>query len=88
MGFVLGVERIAKGVATGIKHHGAVLRGHFVLQRRQHIHHAADGTRGRAVAVLRVGAQIRHGVKGAVEVAGTVDEQEGFVIGHGQDCRL
>ena len=88
VGFVLGVECIAESAATGIKHHGAVLRRHFVLQRRQHIHHAADGTRGRAVAVLRVGAQIRHGMKGAVEVAGTVDEQESFVIWHGQDCRL
>ena len=76
VGFVLRVNRIAKGWAFGVEHAGHVGSGNLLFQGLHHVDEAADRTSGWAGGVGRVGAQVRHGVESAVQVAGSVDQQQ------------
>lgn len=50
-------------------------RGPIPAQTGQHIDHATNRAGGLAVGIVAVCAQIGHGVKGAVEVTGAVNQQ-------------
>ena len=76
MRLVLGVERITKGGAAGVKNAGGKIGGKVLAQALQHIDHAANGTRGRAARVTRHSAQVRHGMKSAVQVTRTINQQQ------------
>ena len=78
MGLVRLEQLVPEGLARSVEdhRHGAV---RIVLdQPLEHVEHTLDGTGGLAVG----GGQRREGVKGAVEIGGTVDEYDGG-IGHG-----
>ena len=77
VGLVVGVQRVAEGWALGVKHAGGVIGRHVLAQLLQHVDHAADRPGGRALRVAGVGAQVGHGVEGAVQVAGAVNKQQG-----------
>ena len=79
MGLVLAIPGIAEGVALGIEHTGGVSGRHLLAQALHHRHHAVHGTRGEAVWP----AQVRHGVVGAVEVAGSIHQQQGMFAHQG-----
>ena len=74
VGLVLIVLEVAKGLALGIKYARQMFGGVIGAQPPQHVEHAVDGAgrfAGRA-------AQIRHGMKGAIEIGRAVDQQQGF----------
>ena len=85
-GLVLGVHLVAEGRARGIEHADGVIGLHILPQRLHHVHHAADGARGRAGRVTGNRPQIGHGMVGAVEVAGAVHQHQGLGIAHTPDC--
>ena len=76
LGFVSGVNRVSKGRALGVKHAGHVGGGHFFAQGLHHVHHTAQRAGGGAGRVARHGAQVGHGMKGTVQVAGAVNQQQ------------
>ncbi|OGB38872.1 MAG: hypothetical protein A2461_08235 [Burkholderiales bacterium RIFOXYC2_FULL_59_8] len=78
VGLVLRVQVITKSGAFGVKHTGGVLGGHFLAQTLQHVDDAANGPGRRAARVARHSTQVRHGVKSAVQVTGSIDQQQGF----------
>ncbi len=63
-----------------------MVRGVFAAQALQHIDHATNRARGLAGRVVAVHAQIGHGMKSAVQIAGTVNQQQGGCVLHGKDC--
>ena len=75
---VLRVQRIAKGRSPGVKHTGRKIRRKFLAQTLQHVDHAANGARRRAGGIARDGAQVGHGMKGAIQVAGPVHQKQAF----------
>ena len=79
IGLVLGVEIIAEGFALGIEYAGAVFRRHILVQPAQHVKHAINGIGGFAAAV----AQVADGMKRAVQIGRTVNEEQGFHAGSG-----
>jgi homoserine kinase type II len=60
--------------------------GVFAAQALQHIDHAAYSARGLAAGVIAVCPQIGHGMKSAVQIAGTVNQQQGGCVLHAGDC--
>ncbi len=87
LGFVVGVQRIPKGRPFGVKHTGRVVRANILAQLLHHVDHAAYGPRRRAGGVAGIGAQVWHGVKCPVQVAGAIHQQECFfVCAHRGDC--
>jgi hypothetical protein len=50
-------------------------------QLLQHVNHTAYGACGRACGVSRISPQVWHSVKGAVQIAGAIDQQQGFFVG-------
>ena len=85
-GFVLGVDVVTEGGAFGVEHTHRMVAGVFAAQALQHIDHAADRARGLAGRVVAVHPQIGHGMKSAVQIAGTVNQQQGGCVLHGKDC--
>ena len=75
MRFVLGVHVVAESLALGIKHAGDMVGGLVLAQPTQHIDHSVDCTRGNAVSI----AQIRHRMKGSVQIARAIHQQQGLV---------
>ena len=67
--FVLGVNRITKGRALGVKHAGHISSRHFFFEGLHHVDHAAHRPGGAAAGVTRHGPQVGHGVESAVQVA-------------------
>jgi hypothetical protein len=65
----------AEGLALGVEHAGDVGGRVIDPQPAQHVDHAVHRT-GR---VAFGAAQVREGVIGAVQVAGTIDEQQGVL---------
>ena len=63
-----------------------MVRGVFAAQALQHIDHATNRARGLAGRVVAVHPQIGHGMKSAVQIAGTVNQQQGGCVLHGKDC--
>ena len=80
--FVFRVNFVAKGRTLGIKHTHRKVCGNVFPKALHHVDHASDGTGGRTARVARYGPQIRHGMKGSVEVTGTIHQQKGFLIAH------
>jgi hypothetical protein len=74
-GLVLGIQVVTEGLALGIEHAGNVGGREVGAQAAQHIDHAVHGTGREAVRAPQVGQCM----EGAVEIAGTVDEQKGIV---------
>ncbi len=72
---VLGIQVVAEGLAFGIEHAGNVGGRKVGAQAAQHIDHAVHGAGREAVRAPQVGQCM----EGAVEIAGTVDEQKGIV---------
>ncbi len=74
---VLVVHGVAECRPLGVEHAGrvAIALGHRILlaQAPQHGHHAVERPGGLAFGP----AQIGHGVEGAVEIAGTIHQQQG-----------
>ena len=85
LGLVGGVERVAKGGAFGVKDAGREIGAHVFAQLLHHVDHAAHGPSGGAARVARRSPQVGHGMKGAVQVAGTVHQQQCF-FAHGGHC--
>ena len=77
VGLVLGVQLVAKGRAFGVEHAHGIDGGHILAQPLHHVDHAANGPCGGARRIAWHGPQIGHGMEGAVQVAGAVDQQEG-----------
>ena len=73
---VRGVPGVAEGRPLGVKDAGAAAGGVVLAQALQHVDDAAYGAGGGAGRIAGDGAQVRHGVKGAVQVAGTIDQQQ------------
>ena len=87
VGLVIGKQRIAKRGAGRIKHASRVRGLRPVLaQAVEHVHHAANGPRRLALRIGRIGPQIRHGMKGAIQVAGAVNQQQRGRNGFGSGC--
>ena len=63
-----------------VKHHRAIVVHIIRTQPPQHVQHAVQRTRGRAVGR----GKLRHRVIGAVEIGRAVDEQEGGAGRHVQ----
>ena len=80
--FVLGVNFVAEGGALGVKHTHRILGGNVFAQALHHVDHASDGTRGRTGRVAGYRPQIGHGMKGTVQIAGAIDQQQGFLVAH------
>jgi hypothetical protein len=80
-GLVLGVQVVAEGLAGGVEHAGRVVGPHVLAQLLQHVDHPADGPGGRARGIARHRPQVGHGMEGAVQVAGAVDQQEHLGLG-------
>ncbi len=78
LAFVRGENVVAEGLAFGVEDAGAVLGRVIAVEPTQHVEHAIHG----AGRLARGIAQIGHGVKGAVEIAGSIDKQQG---GHAFD---
>ena len=73
------VNLVAKGGAFGIKHAGGELGVHFFAQAGQHVDHDTDGPGFLFRAVGQFDAHaVATGEKGAVQVAGAVDQQQGL----------
>jgi hypothetical protein len=72
-GLVLRVPLVANGRALVVEHAGGVVRLHVLQALSEHRDHAVDGTGGKTV--LRA-AQVRHRVVCAVQIAGSVDQQQ------------
>ena len=72
--FVLGEDIITKGLALGVEYAGAVIGLVFAAQFLEHAHHAVHRAGGQAIGA----AQVRQGMKGAVQVRRTVDHQESW----------
>ena len=77
VGFVLGVQGIAKGGALGVKHTGGKVGGHVFTQALQHIDHAAYSPSGRAGRVTWHRPQVGHGMKSSVQITRPVNQQQG-----------
>ena len=76
LGLILGVPVIAEGLALGIKDTSLVSyvpRRVVTVEAAQHVQHAIDGPRRFALRVAQVG----HGMKGAIKIRGTVNQQQG-----------
>ena len=80
--FVFWVNVVAKGGTLGIKDTHRKVCGNVFPKALHHVDHASDGTGGRTARVARHRPQIRHGMKGSVEVAGTIHQQKGFLVAH------
>jgi hypothetical protein len=74
-GLVLGVHIVAEGLALGVEHAGDVGGREVGAQAAQHVDHAVH----RAGRVAVRAAQVGQRVEGAIQVAGTVDEQQGIL---------
>ena len=92
--FVFWVDVVPKGGALGIKHTHRKVCGNVFPKALHHVDHASDRAGGRTAWVARHCPQIRHGMKGSIEIAGTVHQQKGFLVAHapivpvlGQFCR-
>jgi hypothetical protein len=74
VGLVFRVRFLAKSLAFCIENTGAIIGCDLPMQAPQHVQHAVDRAGGFVLPV----AQVRHGVECAVEVRGSVDQQQGF----------
>ena len=79
---VLGVNLVAKGGALGIEHTHRILGRDVFAQTLHHVDHAANGAGGRTGRVARNCTQIGHGMEGTVQIAGAIDQQQGFLVAH------
>ena len=86
LGFVFGIDLVAEGRAAGVEHADGVVGGDVLAQRLHHIDHAANRAGGRTARVTGNGAQVGHGMEGAVEVAGAVYQHQGLGITHSAHC--
>lgn len=82
LGLVLGIPLVAEGGAGGVKDTGGVFGTRVIAQALEHGNHAMDGARGLAVRA----AQVWHRVIGAIEIAGTVNQQHQGLIHGGVLC--
>ena len=73
---VVGIQVVAKGFALGIKHAGRPGGRVIFGQRLHHIDHDAQRPGGLAAAVWQGHAPVAARVKGAVQVAGAIDQQQ------------
>ena len=76
LGLILGVPVIAEGLALGIKDTSLVSYVPcrvVTVEAAQHVQHAIDGPCRLALRVTQVG----HGMKGAIKIRGTVNQQQG-----------
>ena len=80
---VLRIDRVAKRGAFGVEHASRIVAAHFLAQALHHVDHAPYRARGRTGGVARYGAQIGHGMECTVQVAGAIDQQQGFLVAHG-----
>ena len=80
--FVFWINFIAEGRAFGIKDTHRKVCGNVFPKALHHVDHASDGTCRRAGGVARHSSQIRHGMKGSVEVTGTIHQQKCFLVAH------
>ena len=73
--FVGRVNFIAKRGAFGVEHTGCIVGWKVFAQTLHHVDHAANGAGGRAAGVAWHRPQIGHGMKGSVQIAGTIHQQ-------------
>ena len=83
LGFVFLEHFVAEGLALGVEDHRHILRVVVLDQLAQHGGYPAHRPGGLAAG----GHQGRQGVKGAVKVGGTIDQDDGF-FGCGHGARL
>ena len=72
MGLVLGVHFIPESLAFGVKNTGNMVSLELRTSAAHHIDHAIDGPSGLPSPI----SEVWHGVKGAVEVARAIYQQE------------
>ncbi len=80
VGFVVVVKRITERPALGVEHHGERAVRVLASQAFEHVEHALDGTGRQSFG----GGQWWQCVEGAVEVGGTVYQDE-WRLGHEQN---
>ena len=81
MALVVRIQLVAEGAALGIEHADGVARGKLAFERLHHVDQDAQGSGGLAGAVGQGHAPVAAGVEGAVQVAGTIHQQQG--VGRG-----
>ena len=74
IGFVLAIDVVAKGFASGVKHAGAIICRVVNAKFVEHIGHTEDRTGGFTCRRTK----IRHGVKSAIKKARNIDEQQAW----------
>ena len=72
---VFGIQVVAESLALGVEHAGDIGGRIVSPQAAQHVDHAVDGAGGHAVRAAQVGQRM----ESAIEVTGTVNEQQGFL---------
>ncbi len=75
VGLVVGIPGVAKGGPLGVEHADRMAARHVRPQLLQHGHHAVDRPGGHPARAAQVGQC----VIGPVEIAGSVDQQQGVV---------
>ena len=85
---VVGIQRVAKRFAFGIEHASRPGGGVFACQRLQHVDHDAQRARGLAAAIGQGDAPVPPGMKGAVQIAGAIYQQQQWLGRRGGGGRI
>jgi hypothetical protein len=70
----LRVDVVAEGLAFCVENHGAIIRGHVLVELPQHVEHAVDRSRRLSFRVPK----LRQRVERAIEIRRSVDQQKSF----------